>query len=140
MTFVPNDTKLLQEESLVNYMAAIGYEPLYNNKFGLCGFRQPDFDVIGKGRVGVNRAIRMHNHDAEDVFAVLQFTPYVEFNQYVKDNDNCSDLITLFAGTCKIVEKVKGVYSNKKGLIINNHQVKFMTARDRRFYRDIIGE
>lgn len=139
MTFVPNNTALLQEESLVNYAAAIGYEPVYNER-GLCGFFQPDFEVVGKARRSVNSMIKMHNHDAEDVFAVLQFTPYVEFNDYVKDNGNLDDLITLFAGTCKIVEKVKGVYSNKKGLIINNHQVKFMTARDRRFYRDIIGE
>lgn len=133
------NTALLQEESLVNYAAAIGYEPVYNER-GLSGFFQPNFEVVGKARRSVNSMIKMHNHDAEDVFAVLQFTPYVELNQYVKDMSNLDDLVTLFAGTCKIVEKVKAVYSNKKGLIITNHQVKFMTPRDRRFYRDIIGE
>lgn len=139
MSFVPNNTAELQEESLVNYAAAIGYEPVYNER-GLCGFYQPNFEVVGKARRSVNSMIRMHNHDAEDVFAILQFTPYVEFNNYVKDNDNVDDLLTLFAGTCKIVEKVKAVYSNKKGLLITNHQVKFMTQRDRRFYRELIGE
>lgn len=140
MTFVPNDTSELQEESLVNYGAALGYEPVYNERVGLCGFRQPKFAVIGKERVSVNRMIRMHNHDAEDVFTILQFTPYVEFNQYIKDVANEADLITLFAGTCKIVEQVKATYSNKKGFKVHNHMVKFMTHRDRRYYRDLIGE
>lgn len=132
--FVPRDTSGIQEESLVNFMAATGYEPVYNNTFGLCGFFQPKFEAIGKSRISVTSAIRMHNETAEETFAKLKFTPYVEFKEFVSELGNVDDIITIFAGTCKIVETVNANYSRKKGLMFTKHNVKFMTHRDRRHY------
>lgn len=135
--FEVRDTAQLQEDSLVNFMAAIGYEPTYtlvNMGERLSGFFQPNFYKIGKARVSVNTAIRMHNELAEETFAKLKFEPYVEFQKFVEQQDNIDEVIAVFAGTCKIVQTVKAVYSRKQGLIIHNHNVKFMTKRDKRHY------
>lgn len=136
--FIPVDTTGIQEASLVEFMAAIGYEPTYKRVIGgeqLSGFFQPKFLRIGKARVGVNRAIRMHNELAEANFAKLvSFTPHKEFIDFIADQDNVDEIISLFAGTCKIVETIKANYSRKKGFIVHDHNVKFMTKRDRRHY------
>lgn len=131
--FVAKDMAELQEESLVNFGAAIGYEPVYDLR-GLRGFRQPNFSPIGRERVSVNTMIRLHNESAEETFAMLKMTPYIEFGDYLKDQKNIDDLITIFAGTTKIVERVKAVFSKKQGLVIQDNNVKFMTKRDQRYY------
>lgn len=140
--FEVRDTTQLQEDSLINFMAAIGYEPTYaaieisKGYYGerLNGFFQPKFFKTGKARVSVNTAIRMHNELAEETFAKLKFEPYVEFSKFVAEQDNVDEIIAVFAGTCKIVHTVKATYSKKKGLMINNHNVKFVTKRDKAHY------
>lgn len=128
-----HNTAELQEESLVNFGAALGYEPVYDLR-GLRCFRQPNFSVVGREHVSVNTMIRLHNESAEEVFAMLKMTPYVEFGEFIKKQSNVEDLITIFAGTTKIVQRVKLVFSKKKGLIVQDHNVKFMTKRDQRYY------
>lgn len=137
--FKPVDTTRIQEESLVNFMAAIGYEPVYTtlNQTSwpqLVGFYQPKFARIGKARLSVNTAIRMHNELAEENYAKLKFTPYEEFKDFVARQDNVDELISIFAGTCKIVNFISATFSRKKGFVVHNHNVKFMTNRDRRQY------
>jgi hypothetical protein len=138
MDFKPVDTSTIQEESLVNFAAALGYEPTYKlNNDGdelLCGFFQPKFYRVGKARISVNSAIRMHNEMAEENYAKLKFTPYEEFAKFVADQDNVDEIISIFAGTCKIVETVKANYSRKKGFMVHDHNVKFMSKRDKRQY------
>lgn len=138
MDFKPVDTSQIQEESLVNFMSAIGYEPTYkliNAGERLSGFFQPKFFCVGKARVSVTSAIRMHNELAEDTFAKLvSFTPYEEFRDFVARQDNVDEIVAVFAGTCKIVETIKANYSRKKGFIVHDHNIKFMTKRDRRYY------
>lgn len=144
-TFKPVDTTAIQEESLVNFMAAIGYEPTYKivnlgngwtmKSEQLSGFYQPKFARVGKARVSVNTAIRMHNEHAEECFAeIISFTPNQEFIDYVADYENVDKITALFAGTCKIVNFVSATYSKKKGFVVHNHNVKFMTKRDQRQY------
>lgn len=137
MDFKPVDTTVIQEDSLTNFMAALGYEPVYgcgNMYFKLTGFFQPKFKRIGKARISVNTAIRMHNELAEENFAKLKFTPYEEFKEFVSKQDNVDELVSLFAGTCKIVNFISATFSKKKGFVVHNHNVKFMTHRDRRQY------
>lgn len=140
--FKPVDTSAIQEESLVTFMAAIGYEPTYkliagSHGYGerLSGFFQPKFFRVGKARVSVNSAIKMHNDHAEETFAeLISFTPNQEFRDFIADYHNIDKITTLFAGTCKIVNFISATYSKKKGFLVHNHNVKFMTKRDRRHY------
>lgn len=133
-----SDTSEIQEASLVNFMAAIGYEPTYKPTVGgerLTGFFQPKFFRIGQARLSVNTAIRLHNEYAEESFAeLISFTPNQEFRDFVSDYDNIDKITSLFAGTCKIVNFVSATYSKKKGFVVHNHNVKFMTKRDQRRY------
>lgn len=133
------DTTEIQEASLVNFMAAIGYEPVYKLTEKctdmLVGFFQPKFFPIGQARVSVNSAIKMHNESAEETFAeLISFTPNQEFIDFVSNYYNIDKITNLFAGTCKIVEQVKANYSRKKGFVVHDHNVKFMTRRDRKRY------
>ncbi len=128
--FVPRDTTEIQQESLINFMAASGYEPVYNDREMLVAFSQPRFAKTGKIRIGVNSAIRLHNESAEEVFVKLQFQPKQEFRDFCKKYENIDEIITLFAGTCKIVEFISANFSRKRGFHVHNHNVKFMTKRD----------
>jgi hypothetical protein len=131
---IVRDTTRLQEESLTNFMAAIGYEPVYHDRIGLCGFYQPKFNCTGEPRVSVNRAIRMHNDAADEVFAKLVFQPYTDFTTFVTDYHNIDDITVLFAGTCKIVQRINATFSRKRGFEVHKHYVKFSTRRDARQY------
>lgn len=134
-----SDTSEIQEASLVNFMAAIGYEPVYKLTQQctdmLVGFFQPKFFRIGRARLSVNTAIKLHNEYAEESFAeLISFTPNQEFRDFVADYDNIDKITSLFAGTCKIVNFISATYSKKKGFVVHNHNVKFMTKRDQRRY------
>lgn len=135
--FAPRDTTAIQEQSLVDFMAAVGYEPTYV-KIGkgerLSGFYQPNFARIGKARISVNTAIRMHNDLAEETFAKVKLEPFEEFRIFASKEKNVDELVALFAGTCKIVHRIAANYSNKDGFVVHNHNVKFMTKRDQKFY------
>ena len=138
-TFAPVNTTHIQEESLVNFMAAIGYEPTYKLNDGggerLSGFFQPKFFCVGKARVSVNTAIRLHNEYAEESFAeLISFTPNQELIDFVADYHNIDKITAVFAGTCKIVNFISATYSKKNGFVVHNHNVKFMTKRDQRHY------
>jgi hypothetical protein len=131
------DTTDIQESSLVNFMAALGYEPTYKHSGKrelLAGFFQPKFARVGKARLSVNTAIRLHNNLAEDTFAKVKSEPMIEFKKFVANEANADEIVALFAGTCKIVEFVNATYSNRNGFRVHKHDVKFMTNYDRRQY------
>lgn len=140
--FKPVDTTAIQEESLVTFMAAIGYEPTYKiitsgliHSERLSGFFQPKFFCIGKARISVNTAIRLHNEYAEESFAeLISFTPNQELIAFVADYHNIDKITAVFAGTCKIVNFISATYSKKNGFVVHNHNVRFMTKRDQRHY------
>lgn len=142
--FHPVDSKALQEESLVRFMAAVGYEPVYDEKDNLRSFFQPKFSKIGEARVSVNRAITMHNTWAELNFYELlahssRASDIPSFKEFIQPWRNLDNLAILFAGTCKIVEQIKGCGSNKEGFKVHDHNVKFMTKRDKRQYGYMVG-
>lgn len=137
--FVPSKTTIIQEESLTNFMAALGYEPVYNGII-LVRFSQPRFAKHGQAIVSVNRAIRMHNNSGEESFAeLIAFTKPQEFREYLRDFNNYQTITNVAAGATKIVEQVKGSFSKKKGFIVHDHNIKFMTNRDKRKYSHLIG-
>lgn len=131
------NTLELQEISLVNFMAAKGYDPVYDSDH-LRGFFCNKFRAIGKQRISVLSAIRMHNEEAEEQFAMLKFTPYEEFQEFISKDSNVDQLNSIFAGTIKIFEKVKLSYGRKQGLILQSDNVKFMTRRDQAHYESFI--
>lgn len=142
--FTPVDSKALQEESLVRFMAAVGYEPVYDEKDNLRSFFQPKFSKIGEARVSVNRAITMHNTLAEVNFYELldrgqRGWNRQTFKEFIQPWANVDALTIIFAGTCKIVEQIKGCGSNKEGFKVHDHNVKFMTKRDKRQYGYMVG-
>lgn len=131
------NTLEIQEISLVNYMAANGYDPVYDSEH-LRGFHCAKFRAIGKERVSVLSAIRRHNEEAEEQFAMLKFTPYEDFQTFISKDKNVMQLNSIFAGTIKIFEKVKLSYGRKQGLILQSDNVKFMTRRDAAHYEHFI--
>lgn len=138
--FVPQSTKAIQEESLTHFMAAIGYEPVYNEQKGLIRFNQPRFYKTGESNVSVNRAIRLHNEAGEEAFAqLIAFTPAQELRPYLRQYDNYRTLMLVAAGATKIIEQIKGSFSKRKGFQVHDHNIKFMTKRDERFYSRYIG-
>lgn len=147
--FVPNNSQELQEESLVCFMEALGYEPVYkfNGKYGdfnerLTSFRSDKYVGDGLQRLSVNTAIKMHNLDPDYVISQIRtcINPNGEnFKNWINHRFNYIQVAILFAGTCKIVETVKGCGSKKKGLIIHDHTVKFMSKQAKKNYGNFIG-
>ena len=133
------ETQELQELSVVNFMAAKGYEPVYKPEIGLAAFRQPAFDHIGLGRVSVNTAIRQHNNQAEETFERFVIDPKESFQDFIADDVKYDQLIVLFAGTTKIVKKAKLVFSRKRGIEAQCHKIEFMTKRDRKYFGEVLG-
>lgn len=131
MKFV--NTFELQEISLVNFMAALGYDPIYDSEH-LRGFRCSKYRAVGRERLSVLTAIRMHNEEAEEQFAMLKVTPYEDFTDFVKKDANVDQINLIFAGTVKIFERVKLSYGRKTGLILQSDNVKFMSKRDEAHY------
>jgi hypothetical protein len=130
-------TQELQELSVVNFMAARGYEPLYDFNIGLAAFVQPRFASTGKRRVSVLSAIKMHNELAETTFENIRVEPNTSFQEYVIKNEDA--IIDLFAGTTKIVKRVKLSFSKKLGVQVQSDKVEFMSKRDFQHYRFFIG-
>jgi hypothetical protein len=139
-TFSVLDSTKIQMLSLTNFMAALGYEEVHDLHRGLIAFAQPAFASVGKARVSVNSAIRMHNELAEETHAMLHFSPYMEFKEFIAQESNVDSVIALFAGSCKIVQTVKATFSRKKGIMIQGHSVKFMTRKDERQYESMFGK
>lgn len=142
--FTPVDSKALQEESLVRFMAAVGYEPVYDNVGRLRSFYQPKFSRIGKARISINHAIKAHNGWAEQNFNWLirhygKPTTTPTFKEFIQKPLHIDALTIIFAGTCKIVQQIKGCGSNKVGFKVHDHNVKFMTKQDKRQYGHMVG-
>lgn len=134
-------TQELQELSLTNFMAALGYEPVYNHSIGICAFSQPRFERTGEKRVSVLRAIKLHNDLAENTFEEAGFHVHanMNFQEFISYDTNADALINLFAGTTKIVKRLKLSFSKKTGISVQSDKIEFMTKRDFAHYRKFIG-
>ena len=134
-------TKALQEESLLEYMAGVGYEALYNDKNQLIAFRQPRFDKSGCGKLSVNTAIKLHNREAYEVFDFIQRSS-IGFDKLLKFEGKAAShmLAALFAGSNRIVKNVKGQWSKKKGLIIQSNVIEFNTRAHYNAYKHLLED
>lgn len=141
--YIPEKTSYIQEESLTIFMASLGYEPVYGDfatHHGLKRFTQPRFHKTGEINVSVNRAIKLHNDAGEEAFAeLIAFTPAIELRDYLRSFHNYRTLVTAGAGANKIIEQVKASWSHKRGFQVHDHNVKFMSSRDKRAYVNVIG-
>lgn len=129
------DTQELQELSVVNFMAAKGYEPVYGPN-GLQSFLQPNFACVGKARISFNSAVRQHNKEATEAFNRIRCNHNETFESFVQGNED--DLVALFAGSAKIVRKAKLTYSRKEGVKVQSHKIEFLTKRDHAHYGKIL--
>ena len=139
------DTTAIQEHSLVNFAASLGYEPVYkiyhrgkdDVEPRLFRFKQPRFACVGEEYLSVKTMLRAHNTSAENVFDYLKTLSDEEFFADFLSRpygEGRSMMEILAAGGCKIVKKVKGQYSRKGGFQIQSHMVKFMTPQDKAQY------
>lgn len=144
------DTTAIQEQSLINFAAQLGYEPVYSTFLRepydyrlseyterLVRFKQPRFACVGEEYLSVKTILRAHNTSAENVFDYLKTLRIGEsFSDFISRpyGDGRSMMEILAAGGCKIVKKVKGQYSRKGGFKIQSHMVKFMTPQDKAQY------
>ena len=136
------DTSAIQEQSLIDFAAQLGYETVYvvikDRVTGcyhdrLARFKQPRFACVGEEYISVKTMLRAHNTAAENAFEYLKTLDGEEsFSDFLsrKSGDGRSMMEVLAAGGCKIVKKVKGQYSRKGGFQVQSHMVKFMTPQD----------
>lgn len=130
-TFVVRDTTDLQTESLVRFAEGMGYDALFDNEGRLRGFRAPQFDKYGRGKVSVATMIRAHNDGPDDALAeVATIAPKLDYfftDFMIKTENHGHRLMTvLFAASLKLVDRVHGQGTRRNGLVIQRHQVKFM--------------
>lgn len=140
------DTTSIQEQSLINFSAQLGYEPIYSFFYNpaldmheerLVRFKQPRFACVGEEYISAKTMLRAHNTAAENVFEYLKTLDDEEsFSDFLSrpSGDGRSVMEILAAGGCKIVKKVKGQYSRKGGFQVQSHMVKFMTPQDKAQY------
>lgn len=139
------DTSAIQEKSLVDFGAALGYEPVYSMFYNsaldaheerLVRFKQPRFACVGEEYLSVKTMINLHNGAAEGAFDYIRTIKGESLSEFLSrpDGEGRSLLELVAAGGCKIVKKVKGQYSRKGGFQTQSHMVKFMTPQDKAQY------
>lgn len=133
------DTKLLQYESLITFAACIGYEAVVNEQNNIVRFKQPNFRSVGEEYISVRRMINLHNNAAEDIFEFIKTLPKeYSFQDFLNGASGHAMVETLFAGSGKIVRKVKGQYQRKQGLVIQSHKVEFNSDKDYAHYGHLV--
>lgn len=130
--FVVRDTTELQTESLVRFAEGMGYDAVFDQEGRLRGFRAPRFDKYGSGKVGVGTMIKAHNDGPDDALAELAtLAPQLDYyfiDLMDKTENHGHRLLTmLFAGSLKLVDRVHGQGTRRNGLVIQRHQVKFIS-------------
>lgn len=137
------NTEEIQEQSLVNFMGSLGYEPVYDSlRVRLLRFKQPRFACVGQGYIGLKRAIWMHNNLVESCWQTIT-TVNTDFVSFVNSPGGEDMIQILAAGNARIVQTVKGKPSKKGFFVESNkgdHMIKFQTERDFYQYRLFIGE
>lgn len=132
-------TTLLQCESLIQFAACIGYEVVVNEQNNIVRFKQPNFRSVGEEYISVRRMIKLHNSAAEDIFEFIKTIPKeYSFQDFLNGTSGHALIETLFAGSSKIVRKVKGQYHRKEGLVIQSHKVEFNSDKDYAHYGHLV--
>ncbi len=126
------DTQFLQEESLIRFAAAMGYEVVMDQYDRIRRFKQPNFKCAGIEYISVKSMLKMHNNSAESVFEYVKALDEETYNEFLnrKDRTGRTMIELMFAGSCKIVRKIKGQATRKDGLVIQCNVIEFMTRQD----------
>lgn len=121
-------TTQIQTDSLVNFAAGIGYEAMFDIKGRLRSFRAPQFDRSGDGRIGVMTMIRWHNDGPRQ--SLRELHTYHSFSALMNSQRHDGNRLAamVFAGTLKLVERVRGQSSRSEGLMIQSGNVRFVNA------------
>lgn len=150
------DTSALQEESLVRYMAALGYDPVFNKDGELKRFYQPHYANIGVANVSLASAIKKHNYGPQRALNTIRTmsapkniigehlitTRIQSFNDLIRKDDFLDATTSLFAGQARIVQRVKAQGSKGRGLIFNEdaHKIEFNTRYDKRQFGEFVSK
>ena len=141
--FEYSNTEELQEESLVNFMASLKYEPVYDSTtYRLLRFKQPRFACVGQEYIGLKRAIYMHNNLVESVWQTIT-TVNTDFVSFVNSPGGEDMIQILAAGNARIVQTVKGKPSKKGFFVESNkgdHMIRFQSEKDFMQYKHLLGE
>lgn len=140
---VVNITREIQTESLLMFMAAIGYEAVYNNDGVLIRFFQPKLQFKGVAFRSLETAVEMHNFGPQRALdKIKSYGRTAGFNAMMKDDDLLDAFVMLFAGQARIVEKVKAAGSKNRGLVFtdDSHKVAFNTPYDEVRYTNVLGK
>lgn len=126
------DTQIIQRESLIRFAAAMGYEVVTDTKGNIRRFKQPRFRSAGVEYISVKSMLKMHNNAAENVFEYVKSLSCETYGEFLnrKDAEGRTMIELMFAGSCKIVRKIKGQYQRKEGLVIQGSVIEFMTDQD----------
>ena len=137
------NTEELQLESLVLFANGLGYDEVYDADGKLLRFRSDKYKASGEQYVSVRRMIKMHNQLPNTVWSHIA-TVNQDFSTFIDSPEGEHMINILFAGNCKIVETVKGMWSHEKGFFVypskSNMMVKFCTKKLKRIYGHWVGE
>lgn len=137
------NTEEIQEQSLVNFMASLAYEPVWDGTTcRLLRFKQPRFACVGQEYIGLKRAIYIHNNLPQQVWQHIS-TVNTDFVSFVNSPGGEDMIQILAAGNARIVQTVKGKPSKKGFFVESNkgdHLVKFQTEKDFFQYKHLLGE
>lgn len=126
------DTQVIQRESLIRFAAAMGYEVVMDRQDRIRRFKQPRFKSAGVEYISVKSMLKMHNTSAENVFEYVKSLSCETYGEFLnrKDAEGRTMIELMFAGSCKIVRKIKGQATRKEGLVIQSSVIEFMTDQD----------
>ena len=146
------NTADLQTESLIRFMAALGYEPVFDSSTrDLVRFYQPLLARFGVATVSLASAIEKHNYGPALALHTIQvhsrpikrghITEVQFYNDLIRRDEFLDATTMLFAGQARIVQKVKA-QGSKRGLVFTEdaHKVEFNTRYDRKRFGDYINE
>jgi len=131
------DTTEIQMESLITFMSSLGWESVYNLKGNLIRFKNPAMRKQGEEYISIKHAINLHNMLGENTFEYLK-TIGTDLKTFLKEPYAHYLIEGLFAGSSKIVEKIKGQDKKGYGFFIqdqaSSHMIKWMSPRDEARY------
>lgn len=110
------NTKVLQLQSVINYMNELGYEYLPVSAV----FQSELWSNRGRQEVRLSTAIKLHNGEHNEIHGKYFKEPFLDIPHewFVSAN------------SAKIVYTAKLQHSKRKGLIVQSHVVKFVNSEN----------
>jgi|SRR5690554_2195077 len=110
------NTKVLQLQSVINYMSELGYEYLPASAV----FQSELWSNRGRQEIRLSTAIKLHNGEYNEIHGNCFKEPFLDIPRewFVSAN------------SAKIVYTAKLQHSKRKGLIVQSHVVKFVNSEN----------